>query len=97
MVITVTDLITDETESFNVNELPAPIQARSTLYGVSKKTQDGDSGTAPNAKMEGYRKRFAELMEGKWNRPKQGGGFQAAPAHIQLVMELQLQARSDHH
>ena len=56
----VVDQLTKDSETFSAKDLTQEMRAHHEVYGMGKKLQDGESGTAPDHKMAGFRKAWKE-------------------------------------
>jgi len=83
--VRVTDKLSDHSAEFAYDDLPTEIQAQVELYGLGKLLQDRNSQVAADAKMDGFNKVFAQVLEGEWKSARTGGGLGIVPAHIEVI------------
>ena len=76
MTVTLTH-VQGRSETFAFNALPAPIQARLGLYGLTQKLSDKaakEAGTPAAEKWDGIMSAYAALLNGDWSTRGEGAG-----------------------
>lgn len=83
--VIVTDTVTDEDQTYPLDDLPEDMSLAVHLYGIGKVLQDRNSQVAADAKMDGFDKVWQQLLDGTWKSERSGGGLGIVPAYIEVT------------